>query len=80
MCQGLSEVADGARDILIAVNAQGNNRDEAEREPRMAFDDRGGPVALESVRSAREVGKICIKHVRSYGTGIAGPQRLRAPR
>lgn len=38
------------------MNAQGNDWDKAEREPRMTLDDRGRPVALESVSTVRGIG------------------------
>ena len=61
------------------MDAQRDDGNEAEGEPRMTLDDRGRPVALGSVSSVRRIGDQ-VWSVRSYGTGIAIPRRLGAAR
>jgi hypothetical protein len=75
--QWLCEVADGAHDIFVAVYAERDDGDEAEREPRVALDDRRGPVTLEyMVSRARRTESGSVQHVRSCGIGIADLRRL----
>lgn len=46
----MREVADAADDVFVAFHAEGEDRHEAEREPRVALDDSCGEIALRVER------------------------------
>lgn len=74
--QRLREIADGADDVFIAVDAEGDDGDEAEGEPWVAFYDSCGPSIFESIlvqvmlEAAREQ-RTCrrLTSSRSYDIG-----------
>ena len=43
----MREIADGADDVFVPVNAQWDDGNEAEREPRITLDHSGGPIPLK---------------------------------